>query len=262
MFGKLGYQTFRATENNLDALSNIVENISNINSIGYKKGQTSFIETLNGEIAKQESKDFSQGPLRRTGELYDLALDGVGFFEVELQNGQKAYTRAGRFRLTNEGELITEEGYRIMPEIEAVKSVSDDQGFNIKVTSPKLKLSPEHIIEITDDGTISEINQETTEKNKIGKINVVAFNNPQGLESIGRSYYVQTKESGMPQEIKIGPNASTKVKQGYLEYGNVDMASEFINLSQMRNVLSAQFKLLKAIDKIYENVHYTISRSA
>lgn len=271
MFSKLGNQAYRATENNVDALSNIVENISNVNSIGYKKSATSFVETLNGEIAKYENKDFSQGPLRKTGEAFDLALTGPGLFEVELPNGQKAYTRAGRFRLNSEGELVTEEGYRVIPEveqsqrpfIEVLKNNNKDEvGLNIKVTSPKLTISPDYVPEILEDGTVNGINPDTSEKVKIGKVKVVVFNNPQGLESTGRSYYLPTKMSGMPLDTEVGPNHSSKVKQGYLEFGNVDMATEFMNLSQMKNILSAQIKLLKAIDKIYENVHSTISRTA
>lgn len=271
MFGKLGYNVYRAAENNIDALSGLVENISNANSVGYKKSQISFAQALNGEIAKYESKDFSQGPLRRTGEVFDVAIEGTGFFEVELPTGQRTYTRAGRFRLSSEGELVTEEGYRVIPEVEqeekptlgASKTGKDEKpGLNIKVTTPKLTISPDLTPEIQEDGTVNGINPDTDEKTKIGKINVVVFNNPQGLEPLGKSYYFSTKASGGPIEADIGPNASTKVKQGFLEFGNVDIATQFVQLSQLKNLLTAQIKLLKAIDKIYENVHYTISRSA
>lgn len=272
MFSKLGYQTFKATENNLGALSNIIENISNVNSLGYKKKQASFVETLNGEIAKHESKDFSQGPLRRTGELFDLALDGPGFFEVELPNGQRAYTRAGRLKLTSEGELVTDEGYRVIPEVETNGSpvlevnkqegTGTEVGLNIKVATPKLVVPADLVPEILEDGTVNGINESNGEKVKIGKINVVAFNNPQGLEPIGKSYYLQSSASGPALEVKPGINSATKVKQGFLEFGNINILTEFMDLSRIKNLLSAQFKVLKAIDKIYENVHYTVSRSA
>lgn len=270
MFGKLGYQSYRATERNIDALSRIVENISNVNSIGYKKGTTSFAETLNGEIGKYDTKDFSGGPLRRTGDPYDLAIDGPGFFEVELPNGSRAYTRAGRFKLSSEGELLTQEGYRVIPEVEeqakptVINSPTekDELGLNIKVTTPKLSISPELTPEILEDGTVNGINSDSGEKTKIGKINIVAFNNPSGLESIGKSYFTQTKSSGAPLDIETGPNSACKLKQGFLEFGNVDMASEFMNLADIRNLLTANFKVYKVIDKLYEQVHYTISRSA
>ena len=267
MYNKMGYQVHRATGNSMKILNEIVENLSNVNSIGYKKSKSSFVETLNGEIIKYENKDFSQGPLRKTAELYDLALDGPGFFEVELSNGQRAYTRAGRFKLTSEGELVTEEGYRVIPEIEqAGKSIvgapqSSDLGLNLRVATPKLTISPQLVPEILEDGTVNGIDSSTGEKVKIGKINVVAFNNLQGLEPIGRGYFTPSKGSGSAIDIETGPNCNTKVKQGFLEYGNVDMTAEFMNLSQIKNLLSAQIRLLKIVDKIQENVNYTISKA-
>ena len=270
MFGRLGYQAFSSTENNVDVLAKVIENISNVNSIGYKKGEVSFFETLSGEVSKCERKNFSQGPLRKTGDLYDLALEGPGFFEIELTNGQRAYTRAGRFRLNSEGELVTEEGYRLIPEVEQEgkgvveppKAEGNELGLNIKVTTPKLSISPNITPEILEDGTVNGINPDTGEKTKIGKINVVAFNNPQGLESIGKSLFLPTQSSGPVMDVNSGPKSATRIKQGYLEYGNVDMTTELMQLSQLRNLIAAQFKVLKAIDKIYEQLHYTVSRSA
>ena len=240
-------------------------------SIGYKKNQTTFVETLNGEIAKQESKDFSQGPLRRTGEVFDLALNGPGFFEVELPTGQRAYSRAGHFRVSGEGELVTaDEGYRVIPLTEEVgkpvmevnKDKKNGLGLNIEVSTPKLIIPADLIPEVTEDGTVNGINPGNGEKRKIGRINVVAFNNPQGLESTGKGFYLPTKLSGQVQEIEYGPNNPTQVKQGFLEYGNVDIAQEMIDMAQMKTLISAQFKVLKVIDKLYEQVNYTIGKSA
>ncbi len=267
MFSKLGYQGFDSTKKNVEALTNSIENISNMNSVGYKKTQTSFVETLNGEISKKETKSFSQGNLRKTGEVFDLALDGPGFFEVELPSGQRAYTRAGRLRLSNEGELVTDEGYRLIPQTEEEsqtllqknKGVDNSLGMNIKITSPKLTIPANLSPEIADDGTVSGIDPQSGEKAKIGKINIVVFNNPQGLESLGKGYFLQTSVSG--QTLEADAN-STKVKQGFLEFSNVDMVSELMNISQLKGLIGAQFKALKAIDKIYEQVHYTISKSA
>ncbi len=271
MLNKLGYQTLKAAEGSAESLSTIVENLSNVKSLSYKKKQITFVETLNGEIGKQESKDFSQGPLRKTAEEFDLAIDGPGFFEVELQNGQRAFTRVGNFRLNGEGELVTaNEGYRVIPAVENVgkpvievsKNKDGVLGLNMEVTTPKLIIPPDLTPEITEDGTVNGINPETNEKRKIGKVNVVAFNNPEGLESIGTGFYIPTKLSGQVQEIEYGPNNPTKVKQGYLESGNVDIAQEMMDMSNLRNLFSAQFKVLKVLDKLYEQVNYTISRSA
>ena len=269
MVSNLGYKIYRALAFNMTSVAKTVENVSNINSIGYKRNIETFSESLTGEMSKYESKDFSQGPLRRTGDLFDLGLDGKGFFEVELPSGQRAFTRAGRFKLTSEGELITEEGYRVVPQIEpstlpvfsSVDPQNTGSGLNLKVSSAKLTISPNLIPEIQEDGTLNGINSSTDEKTKIGKINVVVFNNPQGLESIGKGYYIQTTASGMPLDTEVGMSGSTRVKQGFLEFGNVNIAAEFMQLASEKNLISAQLKILKAIDRLYENVHYTIGRS-
>ena len=270
MTGNLGYQAYRSTERSIDALSRLIENITNVNSLGYKRTKLSFTETLEGEIMKHESREFSQGPLRKTGEIFDFALNGPGLFEVELPSGQRAYTRAGRFSLNNEGELVTAEGYRVIPKVEDMSNPlvtvnKDSKGqldLNIKVTTPKLLISPDITPSVQEDGTINGVNPDTGEKTKIGKLNVVVFNNSEGLESIGRGYFLPTKSSGQVQDIEAGPDSPTKVKQGYVEYGNVDMATEFMNLAEIRNMLNANFKILKVVDKLYEQVHYTISRTA
>ena len=262
----LEYQAYDATRKNIDTLASIIENISNINSIGYKKTQTSFVETLNGEIAKHDTKDFSQGALRRTGDTLDFALDGPGFFEVELPSGQRTYTRVGRFRLSGEGELVTEEGYRVIPEVEpsgqsvleANKKTDNELGLNLKVSTPKLLISHQLTPEVLGDGTVNGIDPSTGEKTKIGKINLVVFNNPQGLEPVGKGYYLQSASSGPVMDTD---SEQTKVKQGFLEYGNVDMLSELMDVTHLKGLLSAQFKVLKAIDKIYEQVNITISRA-
>lgn len=269
MLGKVGAQTYEATRNNIGILDEIVSNLSNIKSIGYKKRETNFITTLNGELAKYQHTVFSQGSLRKTLEPFDVAIEGPGFFEVEMPNGQRAFTRAGRLSLNAEGELVTEEGYRLLPEVEKtsetvfeVNGSTGELGLNIKVNTPKLIIPTDIEPEISDDGTINAINPETGERRKIGKIGVVVFNNPQGLEEIGKSYYLQTKSSGQAQEAEVSPNANTKLKQGFLELANVDMVAEMFSLSQIKTLITAQIKALKAIDKIYENVHYTISRNA
>ncbi len=278
----LSNQALGVVHNQVDALSKVVENISNANSIGYKKNNVSFIETLNGQVGKVESKDFSQGSLKRTTDLLDLAIQGQGFFEVELPGGERAYTRVGRFKQNAEGELVTEEGYRVIPQIEqsenTAKSViqrkpsvissnepgiltAEELGLNLKVVEPKLTIPANFTPEIKEDGTIIGIDSDNDSKTSIGKINVVVFNNPDGLEALGKGYYRSTNNSGPALETEIGANGSTKVKQGFIELSNVNIATQFMELTKMRDLITAQFKVLKAVDKIYENVNFTISRA-
>lgn len=270
MLGSLGYDIIRGTQEQTEVLKNITSDISNAHTLGYKKVATNFSETLNGQIAKYKSSDFSQGSLRRTGDLLDVAIEGKGLFEVELPDGRRAYTRVGRFQLSSEGELVTMEGYRVLPQVEKSEKTNstllDLQNFSTKlgVNVPKLVIPHDLTPVIEEDGTVYGINENdrsSSEKIKLGKISVVAFNNPDGLESIHKGYYTQTNSSGLPIELKPGVSESIHVKQGYVEGSNVDMAETFMQLSQMRNLISAQFKALKTIDKIYESIGYTMAKS-
>lgn len=272
MYGGLGQQVFQATKNNTKALEDIVGNISNMKTIGYKQSSTTFSETLDGQVKSYSQQDFAQGPIRKTNGELDIAIKGKGFLQVELPNGQRGYTRVGRLRLSSEGELVTMEGYKVMPFIEgAAKPVpvifdpakvnNGQVGLNLKVSSPKLIIPSDLTVKFEEDGTIKGINQTSGEKVKLGKLNIVAFNNTDGLKAVGKSYFVQTKSSGQPQEVQTGMDGQTQIMQGALEHSNVDVASTFMELAQMKNMLGANFKVLKAIDKIYESVHYTISRS-
>lgn len=266
----LNHQVYNAAKRHTEVLDNIVGSVSNVHTIGYKKVGVDFAQTLDGEVVKVKKTNFSQGPLRRTGEPYDFAIKGKGFFEVELPDGRRAYTRMGRFELNKDGELVTPEGYRILPKVEGsqkggpvfTKSGDNTLGVNLQISSPKLILPANLSADVKEDGTIYAINKVSGEKKEIGKLNLVVFNNPQGLESQGQGYYLETSESGHAHEIKVGMNEPTQIKQGFVEYSNVDIASTFMDLSKARNILSAEFKALKAIDKIYENIHYTISRNA
>lgn len=266
MTGNIGQQAFKSAKNNTEILQEIVNNISNTHSVGYKKSTTTFSETLNGEIVKNKTTDFSQGMLRKTGEVFDIAIKGKGFFEVELPNGNRAYTRVGRFALTGDGEIVTQEGYRVLPEIEESNQTASkngkDFGLNLSVSTPKLIVPSNMTPLVEEDGLIYGIDDATGEKKKLGKLSLSVFNNPQGLESVSKSYYVKSEKSGEPIELKAGVNESTQIKQGFIEGSNVDTATTFMALTQVRNMLSANLKVLKAIDKIYESIHYTISRNA
>lgn len=279
MFGKLGGQSLIATKLSTDLLEGIVNDLSNLKSLGHKKTSITFAETLNGELVKYESKDFSQGPLKRTAEPFDVAIDGKGFFEVELPDGRRAYTRVGSFQLSSEGELITREGYRVLPEVEQdetpkqqikistntkdenISRKSDEADLNLKILTPKL-IVPSHLTpKISEDGTILAVNSQTSNETRLGRLNIVTFNNPKGLESIGRGFFLETNSSGTPIEIKTGIDGTSKVKQGFVEFSNVDIATSFLELSQAKDLITAQLKILKAIDKLYENVNFTISRA-
>jgi flagellar basal-body rod protein FlgG len=208
------------------AIDNTSNNIANVNTTGFKKGQTDFQDLIyvNNRAAGVENaqgtqfpsgiqigsgvqvagitKVHSQGNLVNTGNRYDLAIQGDGFFQVTLPGtGELRYTRDGAFRLNSQGNLVTADGFLLSPQI----------------TIPNDALS----VTIGVDGTVSVTQPGSTSATQVGQINIARFSNPSGLSAEGRNLYSQTDVSGTPTQ---------SLQQNFLERSNVDVVGELVNL--------------------------------
>jgi len=224
-----------AQQINLDVISN---NIANVNTVGFKKSRANFedliYQTLRdpGVMSSNENrvpsgiqiglgvklsdvaKIHSQGSLIKTDRDLDLAIQGDGFFRIELPGGGEAYTRAGNFHVDNEGYIVTSEGYRLSP--------------NIQISSPETLVG----ISISPNGKVflvrNEGGQQTTEE--LADIKLYKFMNPAGLKSIGQNLYIYTDASGEPIEGDPNTDGFGKIAQGFLEASNVNIVEEMVNL--------------------------------
>lgn len=179
--------------------------------------------------------NFTQGPLRRTEVTTDVAIDGKGFFSVEIPGKGEFYTRDGEFHVDPEGQLITKEGYPVIGE-----------------DGPLLldPLSQENL-SITADGTLR---QGTT---LIGKLKVVEFPVSDGLEAVTGGLYRATQASGVP-----APAENSRLRQGFLESSNVSVVKEMANMIlAMRNYESNQ-KVLHTQDEQIGKTIQTLGESA
>ncbi len=224
-----------AQQINLDVISN---NIANVNTVGYKKSRANFEDLIYqtirdpGVMSSNEnrvpsgiqiglgvklsdvSKVHSQGSLIKTDRDLDLAIQGDGYFRIELPGGGEAYTRAGSFHIDNEGYIVTSEGYRLSP--------------NIQISSPETLIN----ISISPNGKVylvrNEGGQQTTEE--LADIKLYKFINPEGLRAIGQNLYVYTDASGDPVEGDPNTDGFGKIAQGFLEASNVNIVQEMVNL--------------------------------
>ncbi|WP_456484962.1 flagellar basal-body rod protein FlgG [Desulfurobacterium sp.] len=224
-----------AQQTNLDVVSN---NIANVNTVGFKRSRANFEDLMYqtikdpGVMSSDEnmvpsgiqiglgvklsdvSKIFTQGSLIKTDKKFDLAIQGDGFFKIELPGGGEAYTRAGDFQVDSEGYLVTPEGYRLSP--------------NIQISSPETIVN----VSISPNGNVYIVRnsggQETTEE--VGKIKLYKFINPSGLKSLGGNLYAQTDASGEPIEGDPNTDGYGKLLQGFLEASNVNIVEEMVNL--------------------------------
>jgi len=189
-----------------------------------------------GTRASSNEIVFSQGDFSATSNPLDMVIQGRGFFQIKQASGQDAYTRAGSFHLDATGSLVTSDGDLLQPQI----------------TIPATAQS----ITIATDGTVTYSLPGQTQAQNAGQITLANFQNPAGLNSIGRSLYLPTDASG---DATIGTAGGTEglgtLQQGYLEQSNVSVVDEFINLITSQRAYEANSKVVKAADEMYQQVN-------
>ncbi len=247
-------QGMKSQQFNLDTISN---NLSNVNTTGYKKMRTEFKDLLYEHIKRKEYKDnegrpvpvevgngvsvgatyrnFEMGSIKETGNPYDLAIDGEGFFKIIDDNNRVFYTRDGNFKatVTDDGiKLVTSEGYHLQ---------GSDGNINLgtDVKSASISLGGEIVVE-----------RSTGEKEELGNIDLFAFNNPAGLEAIGNNLYKETEASGVSDsenKEKLGT-----IRQGKLEMSNVQVVEEMVNMITAQRAYEINSKVIQTADQMTE----------
>jgi len=218
-----------AQQTHIDVLSN---NLANVNTVSFKKSRAEFEDlmyqtlqiagTMNeggnriptgmqvgmGVRPVTVHKFFSQGDFQNTGNPLDIAIEGNGFFKLN-QNGTDVYSRAGSFKLDNEGRLVTPNGYPLQPE------------FVVPTTTVS--------IVVTERGHIAALDKAGTEL-AAADIPLYNFINPAGLNAVGRNLYVATEASGPATQGTPGDDNFGTMAQGFLEGSNVQMVDEMVGL--------------------------------
>jgi len=240
-----------AQQLNLDVIAN---NVANVNTAGFKKVRAEFQELLSqtmkapgamtdqgttqpvgvsvglGTKSSATQKIFTAGTLQATGGKFDLAIEGDGFFQIQLSDGSIAYTRDGNFKVDANGQMVTTDGYLLQPAI----SIPQDA---VEVT-------------ITPDGKVSVKTGSDTNLTETGQIQPVRFLNPSGLQSIGSNLYKETSASGTPFEGIAGQDGFGTIQQGFVEGSNVQIVEEMINLIQAERVFESNSKVVSSSNEI------------
>jgi flagellar basal-body rod protein FlgG len=251
----------QAQQFNIDVIAN---NVANVNTTGYKKSRTEFQDLLNqnfavaGALGDQGTTDpsaiqvglgvkvaatqrvFLPGSVVQTGNPLDLTIQGDGFFQVQLDSGEVAYTRDGSFKRDGTGQLVTSDGYPVQPAI----TIPND--------------ATEIIVGI--NGVVSIRQANNNELSQIGQLQLARFANPAGMESIGRNLFIQTPASGQAVQGTAGQGdlAKTSINQGYLENSNVQIVEELINLITAQRAFEANSNVIKSADRVLERVNNVV----
>ncbi len=240
----------QSQQTNLDVIAN---NLANVSTTGYKKNKVEFQDLLyqtarsagaeqgagnrlptglqvgHGSRLAATSKIFTTGELTQTGERLDVAVQGDGFFEVQMADGSRAFTRDGAWKTDAEGRLTTNDGLPL-------------QGFQpIPPGTTDISIAP--------DGTV-------TTKGAGGqqtfRVQIARFVNPSGLESLGGNLYRESEASGTAELGNPGENGFGSLRQGYLEMSNVKVVEEMVNLIVAQRAYEVNSKAVQASDEMMQ----------
>ncbi len=240
-----------AQQMNIDV---VAHNLANVNTTGFKKSRAEFEDLMYqntriaGSVTEGDNrlpvgiqvgmgvrpntvhKFFTQGDYQNSGNPLDLAIEGDGFFQV-IVNGEEAYTRAGAFKLNQDGTVMTANGYILQPE------------FTVPVDTK--------YIVVTENGHITAIGG-NSEELASGDIPLYTFINPAGLEARGRNLYYPSEASGDPLEGVPGEENTGTIAQGFLEMSNVEVVDEMVNMIVGQRAYEANSKAIQTSDSMLQ----------
>lgn len=248
----------KAQQMQVDTIAN---NIANVNTSGFKKSRLSFRSLLyqtyrepglplannqndvtglqigSGVEVSGSRKMMAQGVLENTNEELDLAIEGRGYFEVQLQNGERRYTRNGTFRQDFNGRIVTAEGYLLT---DSIAIPADNQG-----------------ISITPDGQVLS-RGEDNEMDNIGTISVHVFANEGGLRAAGNNYYQPTAASGQPSQSQPGLQGAGNIRQRALERSNVETVDELVSLIVAQRNYEVNSRAIRVSDEMLQQINQLV----
>ncbi|MDH4191196.1 MAG: flagellar basal-body rod protein FlgG [Betaproteobacteria bacterium] len=244
-----------AQQTQLDVIAN---NLANVGTTGFKRGRAVFEDLLYqtvrqpGAQSSQQTQApaglqigtgvrpvatariHTQGNLQQTGNNLDLAINGQGFFQIQMPDGTTAYTRDGSFHLDAQGQVVTSNGFHVQPAI----------------TVPSAAQS----ISIGQDGVVTATLAGSSTPVQLGSIQLANFVNPGGLQSNGQNLYTETPASGTPTTGTPGLNGMGLLSQGYLETSNVNVVEELVNMIQTQRAYEINSKSIQTSDQMLQRL--------
>ena len=237
-----------------ERMSVISNNLANVNTVGFKRDRANF-ETLLyqdlREVGAQTSQNtqlptglaigtgvrivsseklYSQGSIINTDNSLDMTIDGGGFFQVLMPDGQIAYTRAGNFTKSATGQIVSSNGYPLEPAITIPENASS--------------------VTISRDGIVSVGIPGQTAPQVVGNIEIASFPNNGGLKPMSENMMAATGASGAPIVGAPGANGQGKILQGALEASNVNVVEELVNMIETQRAYEVNSKAISAVDSM------------
>ncbi|TFI57111.1 flagellar basal-body rod protein FlgG [Sphingomonas parva] len=241
-----------AQQTNVDVISN---NIANMNTTAFKRQRAEFQDLLYQQVSRPGAaaggadnrapsgiqigsgvktggvyRIAEQGAMTQTSNRYDVAIDGQGYFQITMPSGEVAYTRAGSFQLSDQGELVTTDGYPVAPGIVVPQGAVD--------------------VVVSKTGQVQVKMPGEAEMQNVGQIELATFVNEAGLEAVGGNMFLQTAASGQPTVAVPGEPGFGTVVQGFLEASNVNPVSEITALITAQRAYEMNSRVVKTADEM------------
>jgi len=240
-------------------IDNIANNLSNVNTTGFKRGRIEFQDILYenyrkagtttslgsvipvnldvgyGSKAVATSREFVVGSTEVTNNATDLAIGGDGFFQISMPDGTMAYTRDGAFKLNSNGDLVTADGYGMEPSISIPEDATE--------------------LSVAVDGTVSVLLSGSETPQTVGQIELARFINPAGLSPVGHNLYIETDASGTPITSTPGSDNLGRLEQGALESSNVSIVDEMVNMIMAQRAYEINSKVIQASDEMSQTAN-------
>ncbi|MDG5766725.1 flagellar basal-body rod protein FlgG [Balneolales bacterium ANBcel1] len=240
------------------SVDNVANNLANVNTTGYKRTSIAFQDMFYENVASSRHgasgsrpsndgpslqighgsrpvatiRNFMQGPVEESGSALDIAINGSGFFQVEMPDGSIAYTRDGNFSRDSTGLMVNNSGLPLADMIE------------IPMEAVGIDISQSGVVTAQLAGSGGQID--------LGQIELAKFVNPSGLNAMGDNLFGETESSGMPFYGNPGSEGFGLLRQGYLEQSNVDIVNEMVKLIEAQRAYETNSKVVQTAEDMMQ----------
>jgi len=246
-----------AQQTNVEVISN---NIANMNTTAYTRRRPEFSDLLYQNLRRvgSTSSDLGnivptgiqlglgvkttavyriteQGSLQNTDNTLDLAIQGKGYFKIQLPSGENAYSRDGTFQLSSQGQIVTHDGYTVAP------------GITIDANAVGVTINASGQVMEKLDGTVTPSIK--------GQLTMSIFPNEAGLQAMGNNLFLVTPASGNNSDAAPGTPGYGTIMQGYLETSNVNVVSEVTDLISAQRAYEMNSKVIQAADEMLNTIN-------
>jgi flagellar basal-body rod protein FlgG len=249
---RIGASGMMAQQRNVEVVAN---NLANMNTTGYQRRRTEFHDLIYKNSPRPDEagskagdqvpggvqsglgvdlmsvyRVTEQGSLKATDSAFDLAIQGKGYFQVQLPNGETAYTRDGTFQVDSAGTLVTHDGFPVIP------------GISVPVDAVDVSINAFGEVLVKQDGSDTPSN--------VGALQLAIFPNEGGLRAEGNNLYTETAASGAAAAVTAGQSGSGAILQGFIEASNVNPVEEIAEMIRAQRAYDMNSKVIQTADQM------------